>query len=170
MANPPLPYLLRPIRPADDPAVARNIRTVMTELGCTAQGFAIHDPEVDAMSRAYAVPGSAYWVVERGGLVVGGAGYARLAGSKDADATCELQKMYFQPQVRGLGAGRALLQRLLREMRDRGYRTCYLETTSWMTDAQSLYRAAGFRRVDHAMGSTGHHSCDRFYVMDLGSG
>lgn len=168
MAIPAEPWLLRPIRPADDAAVAHNIRTVMTELGCTAEGFAIHDPEVDAMSRAYAAPGSAYWVVEQAGKVVGGAGFARLAGTSAAEATCELQKMYFQPQARGIGAGRALLQRLLAEMRGCGHRTCYLETTSWMTDAQSLYRAAGFRRIDHAMGTTGHHSCDRFYVMDLG--
>lgn len=170
MTEPAVPYLLRPIRPTDDAAVAHNIRTIMTELGCTAQGFAIHDPEVDAMTRAYAVPGSAYWVVEQHGIVVGGAGFARLAGTTAADATCELQKMYFQPQARGIGAGRALLQRLLAEMRTCGYRTCYLETTSWMTDAQSLYLAAGFRRIDHAMGATGHHSCDRFYVMDLGNG
>ncbi len=170
MADPAVPFLLRPIRPADDPAVAHNIRTVMTELGCTAQGFAIHDPEVDRMSSAHAATGSAYWVVEQDGAVVGGAGFARLAGSTAADGTCELQKMYFQPRARGIGAGRALLQRLLAEMRACGYRTCYLETTSWMTDAQALYQAAGFRRIDRAMGTTGHHACDRFYVLDLGSG
>lgn len=168
MADPAAPYLLRPIRPADDPAVAQNIRTVMTELGCTAQGFAIHDPEVDAMTRAYAAPGSAYWVVEQQGIVVGGAGFARLAGTTAAETTCELQKMYFQPQARGIGAGRALLGLLLGEMRALGYRTCYLETTSWMADAQALYVAAGFRRIDHAMGATGHHSCDRFYLLELG--
>jgi putative acetyltransferase len=164
-----LQYLLRPIRPGDDPAVARNIRSVMTELGCTAQGFAIHDPEVDTMSRAHAVAGSAYWVVELDGAVVGGAGFARLAGTGEADALCELQKMYFQPSARGIGAGRALLELLLGEMRRFGYRRCYLETTSWMTDAQSLYRAAGFREIDHAMGATGHHSCDRFFLRELGT-
>jgi putative acetyltransferase len=76
--------------------------------------------------------------------------------------------MYFQPQARGIGAGRALLGLLLGEMRALGYRTCYLETTSWMADAQALYVAAGFRRIDHAMGATGHHSCDRFYLLELG--
>ncbi|GAB4151001.1 MAG: hypothetical protein Fur0037_19710 [Planctomycetota bacterium] len=55
-------FLLREIRPEDDPVVAGIIRSVMTEFGCTAQGFAIHDAEVDRMSAAYDSPDSAYYV------------------------------------------------------------------------------------------------------------
>ena len=52
-------YLIRPIRPADDASVAAIIRAVMPEFGADGPGFAIHDPEVDHMSDAYARPGSA---------------------------------------------------------------------------------------------------------------
>ena len=55
---------LRPIAPRDDAAVAAVIRTVMPEFGCVGEGFSILDPEVDAMSAAYAAPRSGFFVVE----------------------------------------------------------------------------------------------------------
>ena len=46
-------YDIRPIAMEDNEAVAFFIRTVLTEFGCTGEGFAIHDPEVDQMCDAY---------------------------------------------------------------------------------------------------------------------
>ncbi|HZV23418.1 MAG TPA: GNAT family N-acetyltransferase, partial [Luteimonas sp.] len=74
------PFQLRPIAPGDDAAIARIIRTVMPEFGACGSGFAINDPEVDWMHRAYAAPRSAYFVVERDGVVEGGGGVAPLEG------------------------------------------------------------------------------------------
>lgn len=163
--------ILRPIRPADDPAVAAVIRAVMTEHRCTGEGFAIHDPEVDGMTAAYALPDARYYVVERprpdGGTVLGGAGFGRLQGTTPQEAICELRKMYFLPEARGRGAAHALLRLLLDEMRRLGYRRCYLETTSWMTAAQKLYRKAGFAELPAALGCTGHHGCNAFFARDL---
>ena len=45
-------WTIRPVRPGDDAAVAAIIRTVMPEFGADGPGFAIHDPEVSAMSAA----------------------------------------------------------------------------------------------------------------------
>lgn len=161
------PWILRPIRPQDDAAVAATIRTVMTEHGCTGSGFAIHDAEVLAMSRHYQPPSARYYVVEHADTVVGGAGFARLHGTTTDDAICELRKMYFQPAARGLGLGKALLGLLLDEMRSAGYRRCYLETTSWMQRAQHVYREAGFTPLPAALGCTGHHGCNAFFARDL---
>ncbi|MFY9342700.1 MAG: GNAT family N-acetyltransferase [Planctomycetota bacterium] len=163
----PSPWLIRPIRPADDVAVAALIRTVMTEHGASGPGFAIHDAEVDAMTTAYRSADARYYVVEHDGAVVGGAGFARLAGTDATAATCELRKMYFQPAARGLGLGRAMLALLLDEMRAAGYCRCYLETTGQMQAAQRLYRAAGFEPLCSAQGATGHHGCDTFYARNL---
>jgi putative acetyltransferase len=160
-------FVLRPIRARDDAAVATVIRDVMTAHGCTGQGFAIHDAEVAAMSAAYRAPDARYYVVEHGGEVRGGGGFARLHGTDAAAATCELRKMYFREDLRGRGLGRALLELLLDEMRQCGYRRCYLETTSWMHDAQRLYRAAGFQELPGPQGCTGHGGCDRFFAMAL---
>lgn len=162
----PAPWILRPIRPADNDAVARIIHDVMTEHGCSGAGFALHDGEVDEMATAYRAARSAYYVVDRDGEVFGGAGFAPLEGSDD-DRVCELRKMYFLPATRGLGIGRAMLALLLEEMRLAGFGRCYLETTSWMDRAQRLYQTAGFLQQPAAEGATGHHGCDTFYSRAL---
>lgn len=156
---------IRPIEQADDAAIAAIIRTVMPEFGACGSGFAINDPEVDWMSRAYAAPRSAYFVVEDGGRVVGGGGIAPLEGG-DGD-TCELRKMYFLPQARGRGAGARLMARCLQAARDAGFRRCYLETLTGMDAAMRLYERSGFRRIAGPLGDTGHGGCNTFYLLDL---
>lgn len=158
-------FLLRPIAPRDEAAVARIIRAVMPEFGAVGDGFAINDPEVDWMHRAYSAPRSAYFVVERGGVVEGGGGVAPLEGG-DA-GTCELRKMYFLPSLRGLGAGAAVMARCLDAARGFGFRRCYLETLRGMDAAMRLYERTGFRRIDAPLGATGHGGCDAFYLLDL---
>ena len=147
-----MPLAIRPIEARDDVAIARVIRTVMPEFGAVGCGFAINDPEVDWMSRAYAQPRSAYFVVEDDGIVLGGGGVAPLSGG-DEDV-CELRKMYFLPQARGIGAGTAMMQRCLDTARALGYRRCYLETLTGMDAAQALYRRSGFAPICEAMGGT----------------
>ncbi len=158
-------FEIRPIRAGDDAAMADVIRTVMPEFGATGSGFAISDPEVDWMSRAYAAPRHAYFVVERHGRVLGGAGVAPLAGG-DA-GVCELRKMYFLPEARGSGAGAAMMARCLDAARGFGFRQCYLETLTGMDAAMRLYERSGFRRIDAPLGATGHGGCNRFYLLDL---
>jgi putative acetyltransferase len=158
-------FIIRPIRTSDDAAVADIIRTVMPEFGADGPGFAIHDAEVTTMHAAYAISGAAYFVVERDGVVLGGGGVAALAG--DDSGICELRKMYFLPALRGSGAGNALMQRCLDTAREFGYRQCYLETLTGMDAAQKLYLRSGFRRIANSLGNTGHHSCDRFFLIDL---
>ncbi|MDC0747434.1 GNAT family N-acetyltransferase [Polyangium mundeleinium] len=159
------PFSFRPIRPEDDPAIAAIIRAVMPEFGADGPGFAIHDPEVSAMSVAYSGPRSAYFVVEMDGRVVGGAGIGPLEGG-DAD-TAELRKMYFLREARGKGMGERLLQHILGVARERGFARVYLETLTGMDSAMRLYERLGFRRLDRQLGSTGHHGCNRFYMRDL---
>jgi putative acetyltransferase len=158
---------IRPIEPRDDAAVASVIRTVMPEFGADGPGFAIHDPEVDFMSRAYSMPRAAYFVVEdEHGRVVGGAGIAPLIGAPSD--VCELRKMYFLPAARGQGIAEPLLRQCLRSASGFGFRQCYLETLTGMNAAQKLYRRVGFEPTT-VMGATGHSGCNRFYVLALAS-
>ena len=160
-----VPYQLRPIEARDDSTMARIIRTVMPEFGATGSGFAINDPEVDWMSQAYAAPRSAYFVVERDSVVIGGGGVAPLVGGDDG--TCELRKMYFLPQARGIGAGAAMMERCLESARGFGFSQCYLETLSGMDAAMRLYERTGFRRIGAPLGATGHGGCNTFYLLTL---
>jgi len=158
-------FHIRPIEPCDNPAMAAIIRAVMPEFGADGPGFAIHDAEVDTMYQAYAQPRSSYFVVERDGVVIGGGGVAPLENAEPD--VCELRKMYFLPQARGIGAGSAMMQRCLDAARSHGFRRCYLETLTGMDAAQALYKRSGFAALCAPMGGTGHFSCDRFFIRDL---
>ena len=157
-------FLIRPIAAGDDAAIANVIRTVMTQFGASGPGFAIHDTEVDRMFEAYSVPYRAYFVVEIDGATLGGGGIAPLEGEY---GVCELRKMYFMPELRGLGAGSALLQACIEQASALGYSQCYLETLTGMDAAQHLYLKHGFHRISCAMGNTGHFACNRFYLRAL---
>jgi putative acetyltransferase len=156
---------IRPIVPADDAAVAAIIRTVMPEFGAKGPGFAINDPEVFAMSAAYADARSIYFVIDDGGRVTGGGGIAPLIGGDGG--TCELRKMYFLPELRGRGLGRKLLLHCLEAARARGFTRVYLETLTGMDAAKKLYESVGFVPRSSALGATGHFSCDRYYELAL---
>jgi putative acetyltransferase len=163
-------YAIRPIQPGDRTGVARLIRVVMPEFGAKGPGFAINDPEVDDMFGAYQADRSGYFVVTRTGeraspAILGGAGYAPLAGGEPD--TCELRKMYFMPELRGLGLGQKLLEGCLAQARSAGFSRMYLETLAAMSQARALYERNGFQRLDRALGNTGHFGCNSFYARDL---
>lgn len=157
--------LIRPIRAADDAAVAVIIRDVMASFGATGPEYSSSDPEVGAMSAAYDGARLAYFVLDEGGRVLGCGGIAPLAGAEPD--VCELRKMYLLPEARGRGLGERMLHHCLEAARVRGYRRCYLETLSGMDAAQKLYLKTGFTRLAAPLGSTGHSGCNRHYLLEF---
>lgn len=150
---------VRPITAADNPLIAQVIRTVSAEFGLTAdKGYTVSDPNLDRLFELYSEPDSAYWVVEVNGRVVGGGGVAPLQGG-EADV-CELQKMYFLSEARGLGVARDLAIQALEYARTLGFKRCYLETTASLTRAIRLYEHLGFAHIDGPLGYTGHVDCE----------
>ena len=158
-------FSIRPITKADNRAVADIIRKVMPEFGANKAGFAIHDPEVDDMHGTYATNDAAYFVIEKDGDVLGGAGVAPLAGGESG--ICELRKMYFLSETRGRGLGKKLLATCLEKAKELGFTHCYLETLERMHQAQGLYRSFGFKPLKRPMGQTGHFGCDSWYLLEL---
>jgi len=62
-------------------------------------------------------------------------------------APAEIKRMWVAPAVRGLGLGRRLLAELEAHAAAHGVRVLRLETNRTLTEAISLYRAAGYREV-----------------------
>lgn len=158
-------YILREISARDIAGVESLIKTVMPEFGASGPGFAIHDPEVSDMYSAYHRDRHAYFVVMSGDEVVGGAGIAPLTGGKET--ICELRKMYFKAEIRGLGLGQKMMDLCLNKAREMDFKQCYLETLVCMDRAQKLYLKNGFEPLSGAMGETGHFACDSFYLKNL---
>jgi putative acetyltransferase len=157
-------YIIRLIEKRHNEQIGDIIRTVMTEFGAVGTGYSIMDNEVDRMYEAYS-DRAKYFVVEKDGKILGGSGVAQLLNG-DAD-TCELKKMYFLEELRGLGFGEKLLELCLEAAKELGYKKCYLETLSHMHAAQRLYEKFGFKKLDKPMGNTGHFKCNSWYVRDV---
>ena len=158
-------YIIRKINKEDNSEVAQLIRAVFDELDIPKVGTAYEDPYLDLMYEEYNKPKSVYYVVENNGRIVGVAGIAPLAN--EADNICELQKMYFLPETRGIGIGTEIMEVCLQSARNFGFEKCYLETMPFMHDAQKLYRKSGFEYIDAPMGSTGHVSCPVWMLKKL---
>ena len=87
------------------------------------------------------------WPGEREGLLDGRAGRAGRRRRHAADlggGLARLGHLALQPEARGTGAGRRLVETVLEAARAAGYERVELMTFSALTDARELYRRAGF--------------------------
>lgn len=160
-------WSIRIIQKQDNQEVAKLIRSVFDEMEIPKVGTAYEDPYLDLMFEEYQKPKSAYFVVESEGKVLGCAGIAPLENGDSK--ICELQKMYFLPETRGLGIGSEMMELCLQQARDFGFEKCYIETMPFMHAAQKLYKKSGFEYLDAPMGNTGHSSCPVWMLKDLRS-
>ncbi|MBX2827883.1 MAG: GNAT family N-acetyltransferase [Flavobacteriaceae bacterium] len=149
--------IIRPIKIEDNKAVGDIIRSVLIDFGVPKVGTAYEDTSLDCMFETYQKEGSAYYVVEENGKVIGGGGVAQL--DHYDGPVCELQKMYFLPEARGRGLGTQMIDTCLNAAKKLGYEKCYLETMSYMEAATKLYNKYGFETLEGPMGDTGHYAC-----------
>lgn len=156
---------IRKIQPDDNAPIANVIRTVFEQEGYPRSGTAYADSQLDYLFETYQAPKSVYFVIESEGRILGGGGIAPL--DEGALETCELQKMYFLPEVRGKGVGQQMIQQCLEAAAQRGFQYCYLETLPQMKAAQHVYQKMGFTYLDAPMGSTGHISCPVWMIKSL---
>jgi ribosomal protein S18 acetylase RimI-like enzyme len=113
-------------------------------------GFEAYVAETVAEFGGLARPGrDRLWVAEltcpeeRGGRLVGS---IAILGREDGSA--QLRWFLVDPEARGRGLGRRLIDESLVFCRAAGYRSVYLWTVTGLDAAARLYRAAGFRKTE----------------------
>ena len=156
---------IRPLEPADVPALLTIISNSRAEYGIAERGVELLEPADHALYATYQRQRSLYFVALLGVEVVGGAGIAPLVGADPL--TCELQRMYLRSDVRGRRIGDALLQRCLQAAKQFLYVRCYLETVAQMHAALGFYARHGFRDLQAPLGRTGHQHNDRWMMRGL---
>jgi putative acetyltransferase len=118
------------------------------------------DADLRDIEKNYLAAGGIFELLEDGqGNLLGTVGLYPLD-----KATCELRKMYFVPQVRGLGLGKLLLERTINQARKLGFTKITLETASVLKGAIHLYTSFGF------LPTNSNHlaaRCDQAYELDL---
>jgi putative acetyltransferase len=164
----PHQLFIRPVLPRDNQMLEGVIREVLIEMGVPEKGTALEDASLGRMYEAYQLPRSAYWVVTDACRIWGGGGIAPLEGADSR--ICELQKMYFSRDLRGLGWGERLIRKALARAHSLGFSRMYLETMPYMEAAQNLYRRHGFRYLDQPLGHTGHTSCSVWMQKEIDQG
>ena len=93
-----------------------------------------------------------------GGLFIGLLGDQPVTGGafcRFDDSTAELKRIWTDSRYRRRGHARALLAALEDEIRARGYRTVYLTTGDRQPEAEALYLAAGYARLDEPLPADG---------------
>ena len=157
--------LIRHIMPADNPAIAKIIRSTLAEFGANHPGTVYYDESTDRLSEIFLQQGSIYFIAEHGSKIIGGAGIYPTDGLPDN--TAELVKMYLVPDVRKRGLGSLLISQCLEFARQYGYRQIYLETMPELSRAMQVYEKFGFEYLPGPLGNSGHFGCSVWMLKKL---
>ena len=157
--------IIRKIQPTDNAALASIIRTSLAEFGANKPGTVYFDSTTDHLYEMFQEPGSAYFVAEQNGEVLGGAGIYPSEGLPPQ--TCELVKMYLLSEARGKGLGKLLIDKSIDFARRFGYTQVYIETMPELRKAVSIYEKFGFEYLNGPLGNTGHFGCDIWMLKKL---
>lgn len=158
--------IIRTIQQEDNAALAKIIRDALAEFGANKPGTVFYDPTTDHLFEVFnSTPNSIYFIAEKDGIMLGGAGIYPTDGLPEA--TCELVKMYLKPEARGLGLGRSLIEKCLTTAKESGYQQVYLESMPELKKALSVYEKFGFEYLKAPMGNSGHTGCDLWMLKKL---
>ena len=103
--------------------------------------FQNFEQEMAFLPGSYAEPQGRLFFAEFSGRPAGWVGIRPLP---DSEGTCEMTRLYVDPEFRGKGVGRALALEAIKAAKAVGYRRLLIDTLPSMRMAVKLYRELGF--------------------------
>jgi len=144
------PYLLRQHQPGDlGWIVYRQAILYAEEYGWDGTYEALAAEIVAQFIKTYDPKRECCWIAEKDGARVGAVFVA-----KASDEVAKLRLLHVEPEARGLGIGKRLVEECIRFARHAGYQKITLWTQSILHAARRIYEQAGFRVVHREQ----HHS------------
>jgi putative acetyltransferase len=156
---------IRNIAKEDNAALAKVIRTALTEFDANKPGTVYYDSTTDALFELFQKERSCYHVAELNSAIVGGGGIYPTEGLPSD--TCELVKMYLSSSARGIGLGRLLIEKCIEQAIENGFKNIYLETMPELKQALDTYAKFGFTYLNAPMGNSGHTGCSLWMIKEL---
>ena len=156
---------LREINKGDNAALAELIRVVFREFKIDKPGTVYTDPTTDSLYEVFQQPGSAYWLAEEDGILLGGCGIYPTDGLPEG--CVELVKFYLSASSRGKGLGKLLMQKSIASAQHFGYNEIYLESFPELSTAIGMYEKAGFKKLSAPLGNSGHFACNVWMLLVL---
>jgi len=101
--------------------------------------------ELERLPGEFAPPDGCFLLAYVGDELVGSIAYKKL---KEFEGNCEMKRLYVKPDHRGKKLGYKLIERLIAEAKKAGYTHMKLDNHPWMDQAERLYGAFGFKRID----------------------
>ncbi|MGM9477437.1 GNAT family N-acetyltransferase [Pedobacter sp. GSP4] len=156
---------IRKIEAADNKATAEMIRTILREFKIDKPGTVYTDPTTDDLAALFEQSGSAYWLAEEDGVIIGGCGIYPTAGLPEG--CVELVKLYTAASSRGKGIGKLLMEKSIESAQHFGYNEVYLESFPELSTAIYMYEKAGFKKLSAPLGNSGHFACNVWMLLVL---
>lgn len=100
------------------------------------------------------------WIADTGDRAVGW-----IAVVKADEVTAQLRWFLVEPEFRGKGVGKRLIDEAIRFSREAGYRRIVLWTVPELTRAAQLYSAAGFVLAEETAGGHGVFTREQRYEL-----
>jgi DNA-binding MarR family transcriptional regulator/N-acetylglutamate synthase-like GNAT family acetyltransferase len=137
----PAPFVLRPHRAGDLGWIVHRHGVLYSKAHGWNDEFEQLVAEIAAaFLKTYDAKKERCWIAERNGAIVGSVAIVR-----QSDDVAKLRLLLVEPEARGLGLGRRLVEECVCFARAAHYRENTLWTQSILTPARRLYESAGFR-------------------------
>ncbi len=101
-----------------------------------------YDTELEQLREKYGPPDGRLYLARADGAAAGCVALRRIDGE-----SCELKRLYVRPAFRGHGLAGRLVDQVIADARDAGYRAVLLDTFPFLEDAVRLYKKRGYRAV-----------------------